>query len=44
MRHCVSILLLYVLFAVLYATGEFLGCYYLIPGSAEWCELILLQF
>ena len=34
----------YLLFLLVYLSGEFLGCVYMIPGSPEWCEPILLWF
>ena len=44
MRVYSYILLLYLFFITLYSTGEFLSCYYMIPGSSSWCEPILTLF
>jgi len=38
MRYIVGLALLVV---ILYTTGEFLSCYFMLSGSPDWCERFL---
>ena len=28
-------------FPIMYTTGDFLSCYYMLSGSSDWCEIIV---
>jgi len=41
MRNNLLLLGFACVFPIMYILGDFIGCYYMVSGSSDWCEIMV---